>query len=257
MSALSHQVLLPETYKILEDLEGLSGFPVSFLEDPTLSVLATIRTGTPSSPVHIIRYRPGKEAPDYKIAIEAGYALRMFARPLEKRFHLSGNERYRAEAIAEVQRLDPSLEDSAAEAMGKHIFDGLLLQLRSCPVGLLVDIWIYKNHPGLRSLQAASLREQIGENTQCLSKELEKRFPRLIVNGNRAMNAAQTLFVADLLNEPHLVVPYRAAGFVSIATDLLSSVTARPFDEIDDMILISTWADSLGIRDWIKWLPFN
>ena len=70
------QGLLPETQKIIRDLEERSGFPVSIFEDPSLQRLATIRTGTPSDPFHFIRYRAGEQAPDYQIAFEAGFALR-------------------------------------------------------------------------------------------------------------------------------------------------------------------------------------
>ena len=251
------QGLLPETHQIIRDLEERSGFPVSFFEDHSLQLLATIRTGTPSNPVHIIRYRPGEQTPDYQIAFEAGYALRMFARPPEKRFHLSGNDQYRTQVVDEVRELNPDLDSATAESLGAQLFDGLLRQLRSCPTGLLVDLWIYRSYPSLRGLQAASLEAQAMENAQCLSKHIERSYPRIVVQGNRAMNAAHAFFIADLLDQSHLAVPYRSAGLEVIGRDLLSDVTTQPADEIDDQALIISWADRLGVSDWLKWLPFN
>jgi hypothetical protein len=46
LSAMNLQGLVPETQKIIRALEERSGFPVSFFEDPSLQMLATIRTGT-------------------------------------------------------------------------------------------------------------------------------------------------------------------------------------------------------------------
>lgn len=253
---MSPQGLLPETLEILRRLEERSGYPVSFFEDSSLRLLATMKTGTPSNPIHVIRYQPGGKAPDYQIAIEAGYALRMFARPPEKRFHLAGNDEFRSRVVSEVKALNPDLDAQGAEGLGGHLFDGLLLQLRSCPTGILVDLWIHGNYPGLRGLQAASLTAQALENTQCLGSEHERRFPRVIVRGNRAMNAAHALFVSDLLGQPHLAVPYRAAGLEAAATALLAEVTAQPIGQIDDQALITAWAERLGVAAWLKWLPF-
>jgi hypothetical protein len=256
-SIMSSQGLLPDTREIIRTLEEASGYPVSFFEDTSLTVLATIRTGTQTSPIHVIRYRPGEQAPDYQIAVEVGYALRTFAMPPERRFHLSGDDDRRENVIAQTTALHPELDSSAAEALGNHLFNGLMLQLRSTPVGLLVDIWITSHYPRLRGLQAASLVKQVTDNAQSLSKEMENQYPRVIVEGNRAMNAAQAFFVADLLNQSQLAVPYRAAGLTSIATTLLAYVTRDRIAEIDDRDLITAWAQHLGIAAWVKWLPFN
>lgn len=251
------QGILADTRSILETLEAASGYPASCFEDPSLTVLATIKTGTPSSPIHVIRYRPGEAAPDYQIAVEAGYALRTFNQPPERRFHISGDDASRNEVISEVKHLNPQMDVSKAEAVGGHLFDGLLTQLRSCPTGMLVDMWIHANYPGLRALQASSLEAQAHEYTQCLAQELDRAYPQKIVHGNRVMNAAHAFFVSSLLNKPHLAIPYRAAGLEPIATELLSDITKQPLDKIDDQSLIMAWADRLGVASWIKWLPFN
>jgi hypothetical protein len=253
----NHESLLPETKEIIDLLENQSGFPVTYVRDENLSVLATIKTGTPSSPIHVIRFRPDGIAPDYQISVEVGYALRTFNLPPEKRFHLSAQEEYRNEAIREVQQRNPQLSTKEAYRLGAQVFDGLLLQLRSCAVGILVDLWIYRDYPGLRLLQANSLEHQARENTQCLAQNFERALPKKIVAGNRSMNAAHALFIGDLLNKPHLAIPYRAAGFERIGTELLSGLTNQSLVDIDDQALILDWAKYLGIENWIKWLPFD
>jgi hypothetical protein len=256
MIAMDASGLLLETQTIIAELEDRSGYPVTYHADPSLRVLATIKTGTPGSPVHVIRYQPAKSQPDYQIAYECGFALRMFHRAPEDRFHLAANEACLPEVTEDLQRLNPALDSAALDQLSRHLFDGLLLQLRSCPTGMLVDLWLYRNHPGLRMLQAASLQKQVIEYAQCLAEGLE-RYPQKVVHGNRAMNAAHALFVSDLLNQPHLAVPYKMAGLADIGTQLLADVLAAPLESTDDRRLISAWADRLGVLPWIQWLPFS
>ena len=249
--------LLPATQALIAQLERLSGFPVSVVEDGSMPLLATIRTGTPSNPLHIIRVRPGDALPDYHVAYEVGFALRMFSRAPEARFNLAGNEAERRRVCEALLRKQPGLAPDQAEAVGRQLFDGLLRQLRSVPVGMLVDLTLHRDHPELRALQRQSLTAQAQENTTSLAAEHGRNFPEVVVQGNRAMNAAYALFVADLTDAPHLTVPFRAAGLESAGAQLLASVTAEPADQVDDRALIETWARQLGISDWLKFLPLT
>ena len=56
-----------------------------------------------------------------------------------------------------------------------RIITGLMLQLRSVPVGLRVDRWSTSTYPSLRDLQRTSIERQLGENAQALSTEVKKR----------------------------------------------------------------------------------
>jgi hypothetical protein len=254
---MTPSALLPATRKIVEELESLSGYPVSFLEDPSLKVLATVRIATAGSPIHLIRYKPGASSPDYQIAVEAGHAIRMFRHPIEKRFQLSSNPAYRFQVADEVANLHPGLPRDRLNGVSDFLYDSLVLQLRSCPTGLLVDYSIYRSYPSLRSPQAQSLKEQLATNLKPLAPEQMEQFPKSIVNANRAMNSAFAIGVSELLGEPHLAVPYRAAGLEKVGLDLLSDLPLPDSDEIDDRALITAWAARLGLEQWLKWLPFH
>jgi hypothetical protein len=252
---MSADALLPCTRNLMRELEDLSGRPVATREDPALALLATIQPATADSPVHLILYRPGDSAPDYLIAYEIGFVLRMLARPPEERFALGADRGRRGEIIAEMQRRMPELDPTRAAELGALLFDSLMRQLRSYPIGMLVDLHLHHACPELRALQRASLLAQVQQNLHALSPEMLQKYPETIVQANRRMNAAYAIFVAGLLDQPHLVVPYRAIGLEASGTALLAGVTARPYDLIDDQALIRDWSRQLGIDDWITFLP--
>jgi hypothetical protein len=170
---------------------------------------------------------------------------------------LSANLDRRIQAIAEVRRLNPQLEDKLAIELGEQLFDGLMLQARSCPTGILVDLLIFRDYPRLRPQQRQSLLDQCQVYVKCLSGVYDRTFPEQIVKGNRAMNAAHAFFAADLLKEPHLAIPYRAVGLETVALGLLKDVTGQAIDKIDDRDLIESWGTQLGIADWFVWLPYD
>lgn len=254
---MSQNNLLPETVSLLEHLKEQSGYPVSCVDDPSLKTAATVSMGSPDRPIHIIRFRPNEPFIDYLIAVQASYAIRLFSTPPDKRFQLSATESYREQVCIEVKRLNPNLNERLVGELGSQLFDGLMLQVRSCPTGILVDLWLYRDYPGLRSQQAQHLLSQCQENVKCLSGTYDLSFPEKIVRGNRAMNAAHAFFASDLLQQPHLIVPYRAVGLEKIALSLLKEVTAQPIDVFDDRALITAWGDQLGISDWFRWLSFG
>lgn len=254
---MNRSALLPATREILDTLESLSGYPVSFLEDPSLKVLATVRMATADRPIHLIAYQPGASSPDYPIAVEAGHAIRMFRHPIEKRFQLAGDPASRDTLVDEVATLHPRLPRDRLKGLSDFLFDSLILQLRSCPTGLLVDYSLYRNYPSLRPPQAQSLREQLATNVKVLAPEQMAPFPTRITSANRAMNAAFAIGVSELLGEPHLAVPYRAAGLEQIGLDLLSDLPPPDSEAVDDRALITAWAARLGLEPWLKWLPLT
>lgn len=77
--------LLPATQFILEHVERITGRPVHVQEDPSLSTLAHIHTARGNAPMHLVRYKPqGTEPPDYFVAYQCGFVIRLFQTPEEK-----------------------------------------------------------------------------------------------------------------------------------------------------------------------------
>jgi hypothetical protein len=79
----SHRNLLPSTNAALEALEAATGQPVTLVEDPELSVAATMRRARASEATHILRRRGGSGSgsgsdpeADYLITFQCRMALR-------------------------------------------------------------------------------------------------------------------------------------------------------------------------------------
>ena len=67
---------------ILQRVETLSGRPVEFKPDSSLTLRATLQLARNGAPTHVLRYRPSNEPLDYWVAYQAGYMLRLFATSL-------------------------------------------------------------------------------------------------------------------------------------------------------------------------------
>ena len=247
--------LLAATRSTLEDLEAISGYPVSFLEDASLKTLAAIRIASDRQPIHLIRYRPGAKDIDYLVAFEAALAIRTYRHAPERRLQLSGQPAAREQIRAEVARMHPELPPDRRQSFSDFLFDSLLTQLRSVPPGLLVDYSLYRLHPEIRSLQARSVASQLAENVKALGPEVTRQFPAIIVNANRAMNAAYAIAMATLLQAPQHQIPYQAMGLEQTALDLLALQPSPDAPEPDDTALITAWAERLSITSWIAWVP--
>jgi hypothetical protein len=184
--------------------------------------------------------------------VEADHAIRMFRHPVNQRFQLSCNPAARDQVAAEVKLLHPDLPLERLNALSGFLFDSLMTQLRSCPTGILVDYSISHRYPALRPAQAQSLTAQLADNVRGLAPETMARFPTRIVSANRAMNAALAISVSELLGEPHLAIPYRAAGLEQIGLQLLADLPAPDSETIDDRALITAWSARLGLQTWLE-----
>jgi hypothetical protein len=134
---------------------------------------------------------------------------------------------------------------------------GLLTQLRSIPIGLRIDDWLWSLGTDLREEQVASARLQLSDNAQVLSPGIRQSFPKKIVKANTAMNAAFALFWATRLEDPSISLPYR-----SIGADVDGNGLLDIFGEVEpkpdgDCVLVDRWADHLGLSGWYRWVPYR
>lgn len=68
------------TRQVLDLVERTSGYPVLVTEDRSLKTLATVRMARGDAPAHAIAYNPVADTqPDYLIAYQCGFILRLFA----------------------------------------------------------------------------------------------------------------------------------------------------------------------------------
>jgi hypothetical protein len=136
---------LRETTRLLVKLvEEHSGYPVQVVDDPSLNTFAAIRLARRTGvPAHILAYRPvGNQAPDYLIAFQCGFALRLFAVPpelrLETGINKAGLRRVRETLEQTLRQNHHTLAANDLEQALTQMYGGLIAHLRSVPVGLRI-----------------------------------------------------------------------------------------------------------------------
>lgn len=244
---------------ITDEVQRLSGRGVRVIPDPSLKVHSTMKTARGDAPFHVIAYNPKLAAhPEYLIAFQCGFLLRLFTTPPEQRVDFASRAGAAETISKEVSTLlPPGTPSQVATQFASQLFSGLLLQIRSVPVGLRVDAWLAEEFPTLHALQRQQVERQLAENVQPLSGEFKAFVPRNIYLGSLAINAAFAAFWARVWNQPALLLPYRAAGHADRGARLLSE-----WDDIDhappaDRTLMDAWATAIEVQDWYEWVPFQ
>lgn len=168
--------LRPETLGLLQRIETLSGRPVEFKPDATLTLRATLQLARNGAPTHVLRYRPVNEPLDYWVAYQAGYLLRLLELPPTERFDFAGT----GSASARVEELLTAglklteAEQSAAPRFAEAAAHWAMMNLRSFAIGMRIDQWLADQHPDLHLLQRQGMDALQQENLQLLSQRVGK-----------------------------------------------------------------------------------
>ena len=166
--------LRPGTLGLLERIEVLSGRPVEFKPDSSLTLRATLQFARNGAPAHVLRYRPSNDPLDYWVAYQAGYLLRLLELPPAERFDFAGTGTapgHVEELLATGQPLTGEGK-SALVKFAQMTAHWALINLRSYAVGMRIDQWLADEHPDLRALQADGVDAMQQENLQLLSKRI-------------------------------------------------------------------------------------
>jgi hypothetical protein len=247
--------------QIRAQAETISGYPVHVMEDATLRTLSTVTMARGGSQFHIVRYNPSTtRQPEYLVSFQCGFIIRAFEPPPDKRFDITDSERGRRESASLItQHLRKKgklpLPQEAISNLQQQMLSGLIIQLRSMPVGMRIDLGLFYDFPALREQQRQSALRQLQENSQSLLPQIAEFSPPLIRKANVTMNAAFADLWAKLLDEPQLALPYEAAGYQSNMLELLNISQRIPDEPSRDIELIDAWGKQLGIDRWYEWIP--
>ena len=248
--------LRPETKEILARVEAASGKPVEFMRDDSLVLLSTMHMARNGAAFHVLRYKPTNEPLDYFVAFQAGFVLRLFVNPPDRRFDFAPTKNG-APALTSLLESSTPMNAASRENLAPYVamvVQWALLQLRSLPIGMRIDGWIASAYPGLRDLQEAGLAVQQQQNADILSRQ----FGALTVPSHLlATCAAYALYVDRLLGTERYAVPYTAAGVLDEGRALLHLWDEVPDDSTHDCELVDRWARQLGMVDWYRWIPYN
>ncbi len=243
-------------------VEEASGKPVLVQPDPDLKLIAKIAIGRGDAPAHVITFNPKYgEATDYHIVYQCGYALRIYQTPAAQRFDVTSSDSGRQEAATLVEnhlrRSGTNLPDNVRGQLRDQLYDGLILQLRSIPVGFRVDAWVRDTFPALIPQQHRSATRQLNEYQAALSPQIKMIAPDKIYRASLGMNAAFASYWGRELADPSVTIPYKVAGLLPVGQQLVETADTLPQDPASDRELIRAWGDVLGVGGWYAFAPFG
>lgn len=242
------------TQTLLDKASALSGAGFDIVYDQALPISSSVRlAGREGRERHEIILRLPSDENNYLIAWQAAFVLHQYQMPETERANLRPEPSVLVGVKNELLALHPSIPIAQRDAFTEHVIGGVLTQLRSVPVGMLIDIALHREYPELHATQQQSLTHQIVEHIACLQMTTEM-FPKTLLRANQFMNAAQALMVAELFDMKGIFEPYKTVGMEAAATLLLEACLHQVFDETLDRELIDTWARYLGIEDWYRWV---
>jgi hypothetical protein len=246
--------------KVLRLVEARTGLPVHVQPDASLpaNLLAKVTMARGKMPFHQVDYQPDRSAsPDYLIVFQCGFILRHYGVAPTDRVDFTGTPLAEQTVQDWVQNnpKTPSIAKSSADGLTNFLFQGILSQLRSVPVGMRVDLWILNEYPELEPLQRAAVMKQLEDNVAGLRPQVQAMMPDQALAANLSMSAAYSLFWAEKLGQPQLTLPYRASGHLEAGDALYEIWRNVPSDPGQDRNLIDRWANKLGVQRWYQWVP--
>ena len=255
---------LRETTRLIVKLvEEHSGYPVQIIDDPSLSTFASIRLARRGGvPSHILTYRPsGNQAPDYFIAFQSGFALRLYALPSERRFVIAMSTLGVQRVVKAMEELlkqnDETLGRQEIEQASAQLYGGLITHLSSVPVGLRVARWLHESFPELHELQRSAVNRELELNQEAIQASRVILLPEAVVKPTMAINAAFAQFWAREYGDPDLVAGYSSGPYAQAGERLLSLWDRKPAKSDADVELVDAWAGALGLAGWYTWKPYE
>jgi len=143
---------------------------------------------------------------------------------------------------------------ASARQLAAQLLQGVVVHLRSIPLGLAIDSLIETEFEVFRETQRRVLADQLRENEQALDAAGAGLLPRRVVDATCAISAALALFWAERWTRPGLAAPYQYSGYAATGSQLLEVWRQNSSDGAQDRTVIDAWAKLVGIADWYTWL---
>lgn len=251
--------LLPTTQVVLEQVQSTTGRPVEIVVDAEQEHLARMTRARDGAAAHLLRTNPTMGYPNYLIVYECGFVLRQYGPPPEDRVDFAPTATGRTEMERLVKRAGQTarLPEAAIPMLVDQFFTGLLVQLRSLPIGMRIDTWIEREFPELLDLQREAVARQQSDNLSVLNPKVKQFAPKAAYDPNATMNAAYAVFCDRLFGNAGYVIPWRSAGYDKAGRRLLDVMDSVPDDGASDRRLVDAWAEQLGLAGWYQWVPLR
>lgn len=226
------------------------------MRDESLQLLSTLQIARNGAEFHVLRYQPSDKPLDYLVAYQAGFALRMFENPPEKRFDFVSTDAAVAGATELIKAGQVLSEQDMADLpkFAEFLAHWALMNLRSLPIGMRIDQWIATDYPELKDLQLENHHVQQQMNMRALTYRQGKLILPVTLMGTLA---AFALFTDQLAGQVRYAIPFSAAGVIDDGKRLLELLDSVPKDSTHDLELVEKWADASGMSQWFKWNPYQ
>lgn len=142
-----------------------------------------------------------------------------------------------------------------ASQLKEMLLNGLMTQLRSVPIGLRVDEWLFREFPELRLQQVEGAKVQLSDNSQALNPDIKRLMPKKVFDANAAMNAAFATYWAESFADDSITLPYKASGTLAQGEALIRIFKNIGEEPTEDRRLVDSWAEELGLCGWYRWVP--
>lgn len=245
---------------LLDQVEERLGHPLEVRRMPRLEEPVSLESGDGPDPVHRILYRDSESVvTPYLVAMEATQLLRLLQVPPALRVEMRHRREARERVVNDTERRNRDLTLAQQRQLGLNLYGMTLSQLRTVPTALAVDRWLFERMAELRDRQEACLRQQCRELAESLTLGMDQRMPPLVLQANRAMDAAYALHAAALMGLPELAASFSGGPWEQTGRELLETAdgiavdTEAPADP--DRLTVDAWATALGIDRWYRWVP--
>jgi hypothetical protein len=254
--------LLEPVCAILDTLRDVTGREVHFVHKPDLASLARMRTAGGAASAHVLFYRD-EDNPliNHVIANECAHLIRLFRAPVERRLVAVANDQtevhYREAIREDIQRLSLIHGLATLRDFLPLWYESVVFQLTRMPPDIMIERWLYREHPGLREIQRNALVEQQAKAVSVLARGIRRMTPGKIYDVSQVMNYAFFKLTGELLGI-RLVEPYERSRY-SLEGDELATWTADHYseDHQGDVSVIDYWAEALRLSEWFQWRRFN
>ena len=248
------------TRKLMAETEQATGFQVAVTEDSTLRMMSGVAMAAWDRPAHLIRIHPkAPAAVDYYVAYYCGMIQRFFENPPEERllFGVDDKGRYHFRKMIERMPFAKRLGEAAIIPIGEQLLTGFMNHLRSIPLGLRLDNWIFNEHPEFVEMQRIAIQPQLQENLRSADDKHRSVCPSQVFDATMAINAAFAQFWAEKWDQPELALPYKASGHAAAGEKLLKIFRDVPDFGRTDRALIDAWGTELNVTAWYVWIPYQ
>lgn len=244
------------TKGILNRVEEITGKSIQFMRDDNLTVLSTLQMARNGADYHVLRYRPSNDPIDYFVAFQAGFVLRLFECPPDKRFDFSPNPDAgdQVELLLKAGQSLGQTDIDTAPAFATRVAQWALMNLRSLPIGMRIDQWIATDYPELKELQHQGIAVQQQQSMDVLALKIGKLTVPTTLLGTLS---AYALFADRLMGTETYAIPFEASGLLGHGKELLRIWDEAPLSSSGDCTLVDKWAVGSGMSDWYSWIPYK